>query len=451
MIDLLKKNRFFLFGVTVFLFFAFTFNVFGVVTTDEFTLNFKDSESLVSNQIVCKGSLFSGQLLGYIKAPATTDTEKSCVKKNLEPYSSQFGLQGRSYTLLYKALSKVSDVSPRSFILIAQLMTALASSVTLALLVLWVKLRIGRPESIIVTLLLALSPMLVSFARNLYWALPLMFVPLIFTLFFYRYKTTEKYQVTYNIILGVLLFLRFLNGYEYVTSITIMIAAAVGYFLYIENKQLNDYVKEFAKVFVVTLIAFSSALGVHIVALQGSTGSISKSVEIIKSRAVERTTASASYLTFSYGNLKQMAPDVYELGDYYVDLEGKSRSSSELGSNAVALLNYALLPVFRLPLILTQPFSTLIYSVTMFTTVLGIIYIKRKSLFAKKRIRQVGALYVSCAIGFIGFLSWLILARSHSLVHAHINGILLYLPFAIFGYIILSIYLHNIIRRVIRR
>ncbi len=451
MIDLLKKNRIFIFGVTVFLFFAFTFNVFGVVTTDEFTLNFKDSESLVSNQIVCKGSLFSGQLLGYVKAPATTDAEKSCVKKNLEPYSSQFGLQGRSYTLLYKVLSKISDVSPKSFILIAQLMTALASSVTLSLLVLWVKLRIGRPESIIVSLLLALSPMLVSFARNLYWALPLMFLPLIFTLFFYRYKTKKKYQVTYSITLGVLLFLRFLNGYEYVTSITIMIAAAVGYFLYMENKQLNDYIKEFAKVFAVTLVAFSSALGVHIAALQGSTGSISKSVGIIKSRAVERSTASASYLIFPYGNLKHMAPDVYELGDYYVDLDDKSRSSSELWSNSVAILNYALLPVFRLPVGLTQPFSTLIYSVTMFAIVLSIICLKRGSLFAKKRIRQIEALYVSCAIGFIGFLSWLVLARSHSLVHAHINGILLYLPFAIFGYMILSIYFHKIIRRAIRR
>jgi hypothetical protein len=48
----------------------------------------------------------------------------------------------------------------------------------------------------------------------------------------------------------------------------------------------------------------------------------------------------------------------------------------------------------------------------------------------------------------VGYLSWLILARSHSLVHAHINGILLYLPFALFGYIIIGLYLQTLSGRV---
>jgi hypothetical protein len=442
-----RNNYVFLSVTTFVLFLSFAFNFFGTITTDEFILNYKSSESLVTNQVLCKGEVFSGQLLdtkgGYYSNPSL----KECNIDSLSPYFSQYGLQGKIYTGVYKNIIAIKPVSIESYIAFAQLITALSSAFVLALVAMWVKKTFSFFESVIFVGLVAMSPMLVGFARNLYWALPLIFLPLIFTLFYYAIpsKKNIKKDIIFWFFLGFLLYLRYLNGYEYITTITIMIMSAIAYKLYISKSNKKTYIIQFLMIGFVSVFAFGLALGTHIYSLNDYSGSTSESVSLIKDRALKRTSESGRYLSYPYGNYKFLANDVYRIDNTYLGLDRRVNNESELWSNSIALKTYTLLPVIKTPVKIAEPFSTYLYSLGTFSIVLIFLFVKRKKFIPKRSIRKVEGLFLATFIGFVGFISWLILARSHSLVHAHINGVLLYMPFALFGFMIVAIFIKSAI------
>jgi hypothetical protein len=447
MLETTRNHKVFFIISTLVLFSSFAFDAFGAMSTASFLQNFKDSEALVSNDITCEGRYFDGQLLAPKDANNFT-AQAECQPEKLNPYSSQFGLQGRIYVLGYNLISAIHKMKPHRYIVVAQLATALLSAVAFALLALWARRRFGLITGGTVTFFCAISPMVVGFGRNLYWALPLMVAPLIYVLFVYKPKSSWRWQFSFWSGLAILLYLRFLCGYEYVTSLTIMAAAAVAYFLFLESASLKKYIREFALVFLAAMFGFTAALGTHILSLSHSAGSPAKAVQIIKSRATERTLNSRGYLSYPYTGLKTNLSDLYEITDSYVGLNAKSSSSSQIMSTAVSLINYAFLPVFNLPIALNQPFATFAQSLAAFMLILAALYATRTKWATRTDLKQVKALGVAAAVGLAGFFSWLILAHAHSLVHPHINGILLYLPFAIFGYIIIGLFVSRAYHRI---
>lgn len=444
--DLKKHRRFFLIAAGV-LFLSFSLNIFGAVKTDDFLHNYKDSEALVANQIACKGKAQDGQLL-VRSDPAATSADYSCNQKKLRPYSSQYGLQGRVYTQGYEIVSSVVSIPPRAYVAIAQLSTALVSALCLAALALWARSRFGRIPAVTFVIMVAISPMIVGFSRNLYWTLPLLFLPFIYALYAYGPDAARPKKTLFWSVLGVLLYLRYLTGYEFITTITIMVAAAIGYHLFVQKNSKKTYVKEIALVAGVSILGFAAALGTHLVSLQETTGSMGKAAEVIKARALERTTNAEDYLPYAYSGFQLTSTDLYRISDSYVGLESRAQGSSQMWASIVSFVNYALLPVVNIPVALNQPFGAIIQSVGVFSLLLAILFIMRMRLLPKHLIHTVNALFLGALIGLAGYLSWLLLARSHSIVHAHINGILVYMPFALFGFMLIGIYLQAAIARV---
>lgn len=440
--------RFLVFSWLV-LFLSFAFDLFGAVPVPSFVGNFKDSEALVTNHIVCKGDLYAGQLLerkhfdGGNVAPA-------CDVELLKPYSSQFGLQARAYGLGYAALTSIVAMRVDIYVGFMQLLTALVSALCFALLALWVRRRFGRWPAVSFVLLVAISPMLVSFARNLYWALPLMVLPLVFALFGYdrlvrRSAGNWRRQVLFWSGLGVLLYLRYLCGYEYLTTLTIMVAAVVIYYLYLADglQRVKRYAGQLTLVLVVSVLAFGAALGTHVLALRAPAGSASAAIKVIRARAAERTADSEKYLIYAYQGLRANSPDAYAITNNYLNLERRTEEPTQLGATGVSFLNYSMLPVIGLPIVLSQPFGLYVQSLAAFVLLLALLFVRRRQWLKQADIRQVEALFLAAAIGFVGYLSWMVLARPHSLAHAHINGVLLYLPFALFGFIIIGLYVRQ--------
>lgn len=445
----IKKQMFFV-GTLIVLFLSFSINFFGAMDTNSFIGNYKDSEALISNEVICRGSVFGGQLI-EAKNASQVGPIKNCDKGAIKPYSSQFGLQGRIYTLGYKIITSVLHISAGAYIALAELITALLSAILFTLFAVWIRKNFSLFVANIATLLIAVSPMIVGFSRNLYWALPLMVAPFLFTIIFYKYPILGRRRIFFWIILGVLLYARFLCGYEYITSITIMVMAAVGYHLGLQKKPYKIYTKELALAFVISVIAFTAALSTHVYTLQKSTGSTEQAVTVIKDRALVRTLDSSKYLSYPYYNYQFLLKDSYLVSDSYLHLQKRSSSGSQLWASIVSFMNYSLLPIIVLPIALNQPFATYLQSISMFTIFLLYLYKTRNRWVHKGIINQVEALFLGAAIGFVGFLSWLVLAHSHSLVHAHINGILMYLPYALFGYIIMGLYFQIILGRIWKR
>lgn len=446
----IKQNKLFYSLITIGLFLSFAFNVFGAVTSESFKLNFKDSEALVSNQIVCKNGLFNGQLLE--PKGESSGVVSTCAGSNLAPYSSQFGLQGKILGFGYQLVDTVaSGFSTSVFIALSQLLTAFLSAALFALLIVWVKTKYGTTVAILTFAFIALSPMLVGFGRNLYWALPLMIAPFIFSIYYYRPDLKPRLKIAFWVILGTLFYLRYLTGYEYITTLTIMVFAAVAYTLYINKVQLKNYIQAAGLVLGVSVVAFCMAMATHIGALTIYTGSVHASIQKITQRAEERTINGGDYTHYPYGNLKAIAPSFYEATDEYVNYEKRMDSGSLVLATLVSAMTYLLIPVIHLPIELNQSLGLYVQSTVVFVIILGILFVTRKKWLPPKMIRDIEALYVGLSIGIVGYLSWLVLAFSHSLVHAHINGILLYLPTALFGFIILAIFIHQGVVRLKRK
>lgn len=442
MMDIFRKYKLFLLVTTSILFLAFAFDLFGGMTPPAFTQNYKDSEALISNQIACRGSIYGGQLI-QAKGNNIGAAVTNCDASTTEAYSSQFGLQGRLYTLGYRALSKIIHIQLIGYIAFAQIMTALISALCFALLVLWIRLNIGFMPAIISTFFISVSPMLVGFARNLYWALPLMVLPLIYVLFAYSPDLKKSKKIIFWIILAALFYIRFLCGYEYVTSFPIMAAAGVIYYLYISGGKPRVYIKELALVLLVSVIGFSAALGTHILSLSHYTHSTSSAIKVVKNRAFARIIDTGDYLSVPYSNYKATLNDSYQITNSYLHLDEPRHHTSLAWAVGVAILNYSLLPVVDSPVTLSQPFATYIESFAIFTVLLVLLFVYRRKWVPRDQIVKVEALFAASLTGLAAYLSWLVIARPHALVHAHINGVLMYLPAALFGYMIFGYYISS--------
>lgn len=450
MFGIQENKRFFFTSVAV-LFVSFAFNAFSAMDTASFVSNYKDSEALVVNQINCSGDLYADQMLEQINPQTPLKFPNSCSTSALRAYSSQFGLQGKLDTFLYTSIMRPMHVSAGVFVVLLELGTALISALVLALLVLWVRRTFGKIPAVTTGILIALSPMLIGFSRNLYWALPLLIAPIVYVLYFYKLKAPRKEMIIFWTGLFVLLYLRYLCGYEYITTITVMIVATAGYTLALAGVRVKKFVREAILIGLVSAVAFGAALVTHIAALNVSTGSTEKSVSIIKQRAQERTLNAGKYVDYPYANLEFLASDHYKVTDTYVHYDKLKATGSRVWATLVALSTYLLLPVVHLPIIVPGSFSIYLQSTTMFTIVLFILYVKREKWVAKEYRARVRALFVAASLGLIGYLTWLIFGYSHALVHAHINGILIYLPYALFGFMIIGIYVEYLINRFIKK
>lgn len=441
---ILEHKVFFAMAVLM-LFLSFALNMFGAVTTDGFVGNFKDSEALVVNQVRCQGDLYANQLLERNINSKTTDGQ--CSTSDYQAYSSQFGLQGKIATAIFEPLTDTAGISAPMFVALLQMFTALLSAVLLALFVLWVRTRFGLTVAIVTLGMVTLSPMLVGFARNLYWALPLLLAPIVYCLYFFKAKADLRRAVMFYCGLGLLLYLRYLCGYEYITTITIMVFAIAVFHLTVGGSRRTAFLTHAITIGSVSVVAFILALLTHVGAISVYTGSPQASVSIIQKRAEERTLNADKYLEYAYANLKGLAPDHYKITDTYVHYDQKMETGSKVWGTFVAASTYLLLPIIHTPLSLSPPFGQYIQSMGALCLVLLALYVTRTKWSKGKTRREVVALYRAIVVGLIGYVSWLVIAFSHSLVHAHINGILMYLPTALIGFIVIGLYLEFLIKK----
>lgn len=438
----ISGKRFF---ITAFLllWLSFSFNFFSAMTDESFVQNFKDSESLVVSSVVCKGAFADGQL-AFDKAAGTREQYR-CDFNRLEPYYSQYGLQGRVYTAGYKLASKLG-LSASKYVVLAQLSTAALSAATLAGFIVWVRRTHSQVASIAVLVLLGMSPMIVGFARNLYWQLPLLFLPIMYGLYLYPSKKFFNKKIWFWTGLGILLYLRYLCGYEYITTLTVAALSGVVYHLFMERATLRKYINSAVVTWIVSVLAFSAAFATHVLSLSSYTGSVSSAIHIVKERALERTLRTDEYTKYAISGLKSNIPHVYAISDSYIHFEDKQGS---LGWAIVAaVLNYAMVPAVSVPIELKGVFGEIIQSSLVLALLVLLLYKKRKKIFITADKQEVNVLFFLATLGLFGYISWLLLASSHALVHAHINGILLYMPFALFSFVLIGVAIDEGYKRI---
>ena len=442
-----KKSILFFSVVWVVLFLSFFGNVFGVGLWREWFDGFqRDSSAIVEKTARCKEkSGYSGPLIvakneDYNSVMMAEDCDASLLK----PYASQYGLQARIITALApKDNAKLPSYFKKVNVVLSAAMAALMALVTLR-----VRKLFGLVAAAVFATLVAFSPWVVGYAQNMYWIEPLMFAPFAFAFLSYSYCKSSKKMWLFYLGETILLFLKLLGGYEYISTIAISVLVPIIFFELVNNKQkVIKLWKHAVMTCVVVVVAFVGAYATNFMALSDYYHSSDIALKMINERASERGLSGIRKMrAHAIGNLKTLLPESYTFADRFINMEelakDKGSTYQYLAINAV---NYILLPALSLPLSLKGVFGEIVQSVLVWVLVgyLVLFYLKRRHPSFKYYRSFLWSLHISLA----GALSWLILMPGHALPHAHINGIVFYMPLLLFVYMVVGLYIGNIVKK----
>lgn len=442
-----KKSILFFSVVWVVLFLSFFGNVFGVGLWREWFDGFqRDSSAIVEKTARCKEkSGYSGPLIvtkneDYNSVMMAEDCDASLLK----PYASQYGLQARIIT----ALAPKDNAKLPSYFKKVNVVLSAAMAALMALVALRVRKLFGFVAAVVFATLVAFSPWIVGYAQNMYWIEPLMFAPFAFAFLSYPYCKSSKKLWLFYLGEAILLFVKLLNGYEYISTIAMSVLVPIIFFELINNKQkIIKLWKHAVVTCIVVVVAFAGAYATNFMALSDYYHSSDTALKMINERASERGLSGIRKMrAHAIGNLKTLLPESYTFADRFINMDelanDKGSTYQYLAINAV---NYILLPALSLPLSIKGVFGDIVQSVFVWILVgyLLLFYLKRRHQSSKYYRSFLWALHASLA----GALSWLILMPGHALPHAHINGIVFYMPLLLFVYMVVGLYIGNIVKK----
>lgn len=390
------------FLITIVLTGAFYINLLMTAPSDQFRAFQSDSESLVVGKILADRQKVNQSKFGlgfiyprgsdyYLAYASGQNINNIASDRNISPensvfsaYTSQFGLQGKVFSTVQNSLG----INIPSFWLFNSIFLAIV-----IVLLSRVYFEIISPVyGTIFLLTMVMSPLLVSFARNLYWVSFTWFLPALFAGLFVSSRDVLGRTFLLIALFGSFL-IKCLCGYEYISSV-ILFAAAPS--LYALAKSRCDTWKVSARDFLVIcflgLIGFVAALFLH-ANLRGDT--ILDGLRSIYEQDVKRRT---------FGDPSSFPP-VY--------------AASLTASPFTVLKMYvwgwttdivSFVPGRAFPILLTLMSAVLFYRVAI-----------QKRFFNQDLALILAFLPVP--------ISWFFLAKSHSFIHTHMNFVLWYLGF----------------------
>ncbi len=327
-----------------------------------------------------------------------------------EIYRSQFGLQG----LMVSLLQWIFRLPATATLEIAETLMAAATAAVVIWLAIGLASHAGPGAAMVAVFLLGFSPPLVSGARNLYWAVPLMVLPLVATWSLYRMREFDALTLRRAVIVvGALVFLKCLCGYEYLSTLTLTPAVALTV-VWASRGFANPrgFILHSATLFFVACVAFVCAAAVHFLFILWAVGSFDVAVASIAERAashISGANATDAPLKYQHGIagmvlmiIKYLTFDAFFVG-----------ARVNVGEGSYGLISISFVGVL----------------VTAVLVALG------ASSHGVRR--SVGMVAVVLA-ALIASVSWIIAARGHALHHFHVDSLaflplVFALPLALFG------------------
>lgn len=418
------------------LFLSYFGNLFNVGYGDGWFADFqKDSAYIVEKTAECKDVLNYDQPLIPAKGYDYMATMGSgiCEGQKVQPYASQYGLQARVVAFF----APNNDAELPSYFKKVEIILAALTAFVLAVFAVKIHRLYGTVATSVLVALLALSPWVAGYARNMYWVTFLMFLPFIVSFVVYPLLSTFRKKVLFYLAIGLLIFIKLLDGYEHVTTIGVSVFAAISYWEIVKNqKRLRELWPQLLTVGAVTVTALAIAISVNVIDLHSYYQSWDKARQAVLSRAGDRATGIKAVQPNVIGGFEITSQEVYKFVDKFYDLDQlKSGDAHPAKYAAVSALNYAMLPVVSLPFNITQPLQAILQS-TLIVGLIGYACIRKIGAIGK----GLKEMYV---IGLVGALSWLVLMPAHAYPHAHLNGIIFYIPFLLVCYIAIGIWIQQ--------
>jgi hypothetical protein len=380
--------------------FAVAALIFGNAERTSFGRFQKDSEALVIGKIIADRNAISiagGANLGLASdGPLVRDSAQIAgsyellkhAPSNLQvnPYLSQYGLQGKFYSFLYNSLGIANAES-------LSLVCAMLTAATLAAASIFYGQALGTLFGALFFASVAFSPWIVAFSRNLYWSPFLWFAPTLFSLAIYLMSDSRK-KIACTLLLFLAVLAKCLAGYEYISTIIWLSCSIflVDMFLPLPKLSRTKALAHAAGIFATGVLAFSVAILIH-ASIRGET--ILEGLNAIWQLDVKRRT---------YGDPVAFDPALHS-----------SLSVSPLAVLATYIFSWKGPLLF---LVAGKVFPVLL------ATAAAILAVKFW-VSHPTRWRDLGL----CVIFALGPISWYVLAKAHSHAHTHISYVLWYFGF----------------------
>jgi hypothetical protein len=346
--------------------------------------------------------------------------EKNC--KYPFPYISQYGIQGRFFGFI-SSYFPFGSLRKTHFYIFNIVVLALLLSIMNIVFLRYVGMM-GFVFSFVSSLW---SPWLTLIAKNLYWVWWLSFLPFCVSIYFFlnaKLKLSNKNQAYYFFVLFILILLKSLAGYEYLSVIGVSVVIPPFLCFLIKKTSFRSFVGLCLKSLLVFLSGFLVALMIHAYSMTTLYGGLNKSFAAIMDRAVVRTHMAEKDIKRSYGNVPEA--DLAEIYELY-------------SSNKMMLIKT---PLFHFRSKMYRMFIYVFFILFLYLTLL-----KRRE--KNQRVR-VGLCLASFA-SFLPPLSWFTLARLHSQWHPHINFVLWHYSTTIFIFPLFGLFTSDFLKFLKRR
>ena len=324
-------------------------------------------------------------------------------------YTAQLGIQGSFFLTLHHLLS---SLTPAQQYAIFELIMVALMSLMLSLLTLWLLGEFGLISALFAFLSINLSPWLLTGARSVYWNFWIFFLPFICLLYFFKWQ--EKNKQEKNWILYLIIFLtialKSAMGFEYLSTILIMMSLPWFYYAIKNKVPFKKFITQLLIIILISIASFASSLALLLWKITHHlTHNFKASLVNLQTRITMRT---------GVGNTTNLSP---EFNQNILSTPLKDVLHTYFFNSRPLIFNLHAIHLLIILILLTLTTFILI----------------KKKVMPQKNI----AFLLMTFISLLAPLSWLILAKSHSVVHIHINYILFSMPFSILlfaqlGYII---------------
>ena len=415
---------------TVVLMVNFKTNIFSSAADLFFDYFQQDGESLVIGRLLLTEKKGLTEHAGF---PGWTHPEPDVANKSwfqheayhkglnfsdFEGYYSQPGMQAFVFGIICKLTGWSGYDGLEKLRWIVSFFTALAFAIFLY----WVFLNWGWGTTVGMFVLILFSQWVTVYGRNLFWVLSVFYIPFLTALLWLHKceaKSKNPLTITFLLMFGSV-FIKFLfTGFEYMT--TVMVMAVIPWVFYSIDRYWD--VKKIAQ-------SASAACGGVLTAVLAGILWLSAQYAVLTGSFKQ----GLEYILWSFGKRAHGLPQYT-----YEQVYERSIQSSQwevimryLNDHAFHIRHWFSNPVWELISVINFMVCILFFMIMSYFTLSSVSIQKDKAFFRRQK-----ALVWTLWISLVAPLSWFVIFKGHAAIHPHMNPIVWYMPFMLFGFILI--------------
>lgn len=413
-INKIRNKQYILLGIFFILFFlSYTRNVFLISEPDLFHGFERQPEGLVIGRLArsAQDGVFSyGGLNGVnssdsiVKSPERYAQDLAAqhdlyiMDSEVPPYFIAYKSQSAGQAIVMGTIHKLLPYDNLKKLATYRGLNALLVAFIFVLFGAWVYRNYGFVASLITLLLVFLSPWINVFAHNLWWVLWNFYIPFLTMLLLLERRHKNPDKISQPVVVAGLFFAVFFkcffSGFEFISTTLISALCPFVYYAIREKQHLKSFLLDGIKYSGTMLMAVLAQMLMLIVQIKHLEGTYKAGIDHIINSFVKRSDVGTDDVKMSLFELIKvyLKGDAFQLGFLQNDT-----------------------PVF--------------FGVVILLIVAGLLFIG-----IRKKEMMSDPLILTTLFSILAPLSWLIVFKQHSIEHIHMDYIIWYIPFMLYGF-----------------